>query len=359
MQYLKLKNKYIAIFFILLILFCFTFPVTSLEAKNYNSKLKGKILIQVEENGEAWYVYPKNGHRYFLGRPKDAFEIMKNLSLGAKHDFIINTSIFPSNLAGLVLLDVEENGEAYYIYPDNLKKYYLGKPLDAFNLMRNLGLGIKNDQLLHIPTAKISDKVVPDEIEQSFLIENVPFTIQAPFSNWQDKRQQDGCEESSALMTIKWAREESLSKTEAVSSILSASDYLLEKYGEYRDISSTDTVDWIFKDFFKYNKVAIKYNIQVEDIIYELSQGNLVITPMNGQIMNNPYFTPPGPPRHMIVIRGYDKEKNIFITNDPGTRHGENYEYDAKVLFEAIRDYPTGYHEPINEIERNMIVVWR
>jgi hypothetical protein len=59
----------------------------------------------------------------------------------------------------------------------------------------------------------------------------------------------------------------------------------------------------------------------------------------------------------MIVIKGYDPEKNVFITNDPGTRNGESFAYDTDVLFEAIRDYPTGYHETIRVIEKNMIVV--
>ena len=108
-----------------------------------------------------------------------------------------------------------------------------------------------------------------------------------------------------------------------------------------------------------YSKVTLEMNITVDDIIYELNQGNLVITPMNGQIMHNPYYTLPGPPRHMIVIRGYDPDREVFITNDPGTRNGELYEYDAKVLYEAIRDYPTGYHETINKIEKNMIIVWK
>ena len=59
----------------------------------------------------------------------------------------------------------------------------------------------------------------------------------------------------------------------------------------------------------------------------------------------------------MIIIRGYDPLTKEFITNDPGTRKGELYRYDATVLYEAIRDYPTGYHEIIPHIEKNMIVV--
>lgn len=118
---------------------------------NFINAQKGKILLQVEDNGEAWYVYPKNGLRYYLGRPADAFDVMRNLGLGAKHDLIHETEIFPDNLLGMILLDVEQNGEAYYIYPIDKKKYYLGRPDDAFQIMRELGLGISNANLDLLP----------------------------------------------------------------------------------------------------------------------------------------------------------------------------------------------------------------
>ncbi|MDO8592801.1 MAG: C39 family peptidase [bacterium] len=317
----------------------------------------GYILLQVEASGEAWYVYPANGKSYYLGRPADAFNIMKTLALGVKHDFIVNTSVFSDRLAGLILLDTEASGEAYYIYPKNLKKYYLGRPADAFKIMRELGLGITNANLANLPIGVIGEPVADFDFHKKVLIDNVPFTSQAPFGGWNDQRQQDGCEESSALMAVKWARGQNLTKAEALKEITGLSDWLLKKYGEYRDISAENTVDWIFKDYFKYNKITLVHDITANDIIAELAKGNLIITPMNGQIMHNPNYKAPGPPRHMIVIRGYDPGTKQFITNDPGTRNGELYLYDDAVLFEAIRDYPTGYHEIINQIEKNMIVI--
>ena len=61
----------------------------------------------------------------------------------------------------------------------------------------------------------------------------------------------------------------------------------------------------------------------------------------------------------MIVVRGYDPVTKEFITNDPETRNGKLYKYKSDVLYEAIRDYPTGYHELITHIDKNMIVVWK
>src|SRR5437016_6068593 len=40
----------------------------------------------------------------------------------------------------------------------------------------------------------------------------VPFTVQAPFADWQDPRQEDACEEASALMAVYWAQEKTLTK---------------------------------------------------------------------------------------------------------------------------------------------------
>ena len=59
------------------------------------------------------------------------------------------------------------------------------------------------------------------------------------------------------------------------------------------------------------------------------------------------------------MIRGYDSDKGEFITNDPGTKRGELYRYDQDVLYNAIRDYPSGYHKPITRIEKTMILVWK
>ena len=43
----------------------------------FANKQKGKILLQVEGNGEAWYVGMSDGKRYFLGSPNDIFSQIK------------------------------------------------------------------------------------------------------------------------------------------------------------------------------------------------------------------------------------------------------------------------------------------
>lgn len=189
------------------------------------------------------------------------------------------------------------------------------------------------------------------------LLEGVSFTPQAPFGNWNDPRQQDGCEEAAALMAVRWARGQSLTLAQAESEITAASDWELANYGGYHDTSVADTISRIFKGYFNYSNVEARYGISAQDIIRELEKGNLVIVPTDGRILNNPYFTPPGPERHMFVIKGYDYETGEFIVNDNGTRRGESMRYSRSNLFNAVMDYPTGYHEPMQGIVKAMIVV--
>lgn len=128
------------------------------------SSVQGKIVLQVEEHGEAWYISPMSLTRYYLGRPFDAFIIMSDLGIGIAHNELAHylETIFPQRLAGLILLDVQKNGEAYYIEPESLKGHYLGRPDDAYALMRTLGLGISNNDLNQIPI-DTNSRLVPSE----------------------------------------------------------------------------------------------------------------------------------------------------------------------------------------------------
>ena len=135
---------------ILLVIFIFLglTPINFLHADNLASRLKGRILLQVESSGEAWYINPDNEHRYYLGRPVDAFQVMRDLGLGISNkDFDSFYGYAPKRLSGKILLKVEDNGKAYYVNPVDLKLHYLGRPADAFQVMRDLGLGISNNDL--------------------------------------------------------------------------------------------------------------------------------------------------------------------------------------------------------------------
>jgi hypothetical protein len=154
-----MKKAFVIIVVVILGIISF-FTASKSSAATMAERLSGRVLLQVQSVGEGWYVNPPNLRRYYLGRPSDAFQIMRNLGLGITD---ANLSRIPEyrkgggdiefarRLSGRIVIQVEQNGEAWYISPVNLNRYYLGRPADAFQIMRNLGLGITDYDLEQIP----------------------------------------------------------------------------------------------------------------------------------------------------------------------------------------------------------------
>ena len=176
--------------------------------RKMHDRLKGRILLKVEDRGKAYYVNPKSEEMYYLGRAEDAFEVMRGQGVGItnanldkieigimdsvgsdsdgdglsdmfedaigtdKNDvdsdgdgfrdkvelvssfnprgsgkLMFNQS-FSDDQRGKIFLQVESAGEAWYVNPADGKRYFLGRPADAYNAMRNLGLGISNSDFL-------------------------------------------------------------------------------------------------------------------------------------------------------------------------------------------------------------------
>jgi len=120
-------------------------------------RLSGRILLQVEGQGQAWYVSPVDGFKYFLGTPAAAFALMRQMALGVSNATwaTFKNGKAPARLAGRILLKVQDNGMAYYVNPVDLSLHYLGRPSDAFSVMRSLGLGITNANLNQIKVGMV------------------------------------------------------------------------------------------------------------------------------------------------------------------------------------------------------------
>lgn len=58
------------------------------------NRLKGRILLQVESHGEAWYLNPKDGKKYYMKDGDAAYQIMRYLSLGITNN---DLSLIPIN----------------------------------------------------------------------------------------------------------------------------------------------------------------------------------------------------------------------------------------------------------------------
>lgn len=120
------------------------------------SIFSGRIFLQVQDKGQAWYVYPPDSKRYYLGRPADAFDVMRKLGLGiSEKDFYAAAIKAPRNVLGRIILRVQDKGQAYYVDPVSGRLSYLGRPIDAFNIMRSHGEGITNADLDKIASGSL------------------------------------------------------------------------------------------------------------------------------------------------------------------------------------------------------------
>lgn len=181
----------------------------------------------------------------------------------------------------------------------------------------------------------------------------LPFTSQAPTGNW-DVVHEDTCEEASIYMVAQYfdgVAEGVMNSTTSDNAMLALVTY--EDAHEYGYSVSAAELKAIIEDYYdgKY-EVNIIDNPTADDIKAFINDGYPVIVPAAGQQLGNPFFTGDGPLYHMLVIRGY--EDGRFITNDPGTRHGENYTYAEDVLMSAIHDWNNG--DPVNGTPRVLVM---
>lgn len=180
--------------------------------KKLTKRLSGRILLQAQDKGEAWYVEPVSQVRYYLADGARAYGALRKFGLGitnkdlakipvgiekrfldtdtdgdgladkleeglgtdinntdtdsdgvSDYDEVIKNRTNPlgsgklsydnkllNRLKGRIVLQVESRGEAWYINPVDGKRYYLKDGNAAYQIMRFLSLGITNSDIQKI-----------------------------------------------------------------------------------------------------------------------------------------------------------------------------------------------------------------
>ena len=154
-----MKSKAIIFLLVLSLLI----PIVATKAATTNN-LNGRILLQVESKGEAWYVNPKDGKRYYMKDGAVAYQMMRNFGLGITDIDLAkipqegeknNNPTLVEKMKGKILLQVQAHGEAWYVDPKTGYKYYMKDGGAAYSLMRFHSLGITNNDLNKIPEGSL------------------------------------------------------------------------------------------------------------------------------------------------------------------------------------------------------------
>lgn len=189
------------------------------------------------------------------------------------------------------------------------------------------------------------------QLPKTFLL-NVPFTSQAPHKNW-NMPYQEACEEAAIAIVDAYLKNETFTDDSADKKIL---DILAWETANHfpMDIDIKEAAKVANGRYGLKAKAYYDQNISIENIKKMLVAGHPIIIPAAGRKLGNPHFTPPGPEYHMLVIIGYSE--NNFITNDPGTRFGQSFEYPQQVLIDAIHDW-NGAKETIEQGRKAMLIL--
>jgi len=167
----------------------------------------------------------------------------------------------------------------------------------------------------------------------------ISFTPQAPFGNW-SQPWQDACEESSIVMVDAFYNNKQLSVSSARDAIKLTLEIKEKVFGKSYDENAQEIADIINK--FLNWEARVVSNPTIDQMKQELDAGRPIILPTNGQRLNNPNFLNGGPDYHVIVLSGYDDVRQVFISQDPGTKHGRNYEYSFETIMSAMHDWVSG-----------------
>lgn len=217
LKFKKLNYKLLA----LLLIFVISLLVTKISlASSLPYQMRGYFLIQVDNNGQAWYVDVENGLKHGLDKNSTSWHVVKYFALGiskfnlSKIPIGVNENLIQKDsdgdglddnieraigtdefnpdsdgdsytdfeeitnnynplgpgslfidkkltakLAGKILLDVEGNGEVWYVNPKDNFRYYISDYNNLFKLISVIGQGINSENLDKITdSAIVKDK---------------------------------------------------------------------------------------------------------------------------------------------------------------------------------------------------------
>jgi len=199
------------------------------------------------------------------------------------------------------------------------------------------------------PTPAVTQAVTP-----AVFALKVPFTPQAPTANW-DQLHNEACEEAVAIMANAYfsGNNAATLPPDYVEQQLGAlTVWEQQNLGRNLDTTSAETARMISAVYGL--KTEVIKDFAAADLQRELLAGHLVLISEDGRLLGNPNYRQPGPVHHMLLLRGYTPEG--FVTNDSGTRKGENYFYTFDAIKNAAADWNTAANT-VDQTQKLAIIV--
>ena len=128
--------------------------LTVKDNRRLHERLKGYIIIKVQDGGKAYYFPPEGDSALYLGGPEKALTMLKEVAIPVDASILdlmglenVSGDKIKENryarYAGKILID-KTKGDVWYLNPLSLKRYYLNTPQDALKTIKANGLGVSN-----------------------------------------------------------------------------------------------------------------------------------------------------------------------------------------------------------------------
>jgi hypothetical protein len=190
-------------------------------------------------------------------------------------------------------------------------------------------------QIKNVPEHTEEEEALPQQANL-----DVPYINEAPEDIWTGSWK-NACEEAVIAMADKYhAGVKSVSIPEAKVYLQNLFNIQQREYGSDANSDAVRTLE-IIENHAGFGAKLVT-NPTIEDIKAELVAGRPVLGFHRGFDLKNKNipFLATGSSYHTTVIKGYNDEKGIFITHDPGdSKEGADHAYEYNLFMKSLHDY--------------------
>lgn len=159
MKQIQTRYYFFSLVFALLVAPQISFAATTVKKELTPAQMLGRILIQTESYGRAWYADPLTNKRFYIRNGAEAFEFFKTKAQGISNRDIkkipnargqVADKTLVNRFRGEILLQVEDRGLLWWVNPVDSIRYPIKNSVAAYELMKKFGIPVKNTELKKI-----------------------------------------------------------------------------------------------------------------------------------------------------------------------------------------------------------------